>query len=179
MSKVIEELDDASIGDVFEIIKRARYMIVCTVDESERLCVVRKGISELSLPDAMRYYAEVLEKMQESERAEQTAAQTAEEYFNATPTHLKAMCPGCGVPVVLVTPLPPPEVMARPNVKARCVCTCGAFLVPFYEAPQVLAMRMMTIEEIAELPDEVRNRMLHLRRRFAGAEARREQRKEH
>lgn len=169
--KEMDGSNDEQIAEIIGYIKSARHLILTCVDEEQRLIVVRKGIAELELPDAMRHFAGALEEMQREERAAQVV-EAAEQLFESAPPERKALCPGCEAPVVLMTPLPPPEVMRKPNVKARCVCSCGSFLVPYYIGNS-LALRLMSVEEIAETPDEIRNNMLAIRRRMAAAKARR------
>ncbi len=167
--KAIEGETEEQLAQVFDIIRKCRYMILTCIDKADQLVVIRKAIPEQALPDAMRYYADMLEKMQQHEAAEALAATVLE----TTPPDRKSVCPACNAPVILVASLPPPEMMANPDVRARCVCTCGSFLVPYYDESGALALRIMSIEEIAELPDEVRNRMISVRNDLARALAHR------
>jgi hypothetical protein len=54
-----------------------------------------------------------------------------------------------------------------PADRQKVVCNCGAFLCPVWAADGTCSVRLMTIEEVAELPDEVRNRMVAARRELS------------
>lgn len=166
--KPIDGGTEEQLQEVFAHVRNANHMILVCVDNEDRLVVIRKGIAEGEVPNAMRHLAQAIEDIEETERR----AKAAEEFFESAPPDHKAICPGCEAPVILVTPLPPPEVLAQPNVTARCVCNCGSFLVPYY-VDGALALRLMTVEEIADTPDEIRNTMLSHRRRAAAESARR------
>lgn len=67
-------------------------------------------------------------------------------------------CPSCDMDLMF-----PQKIFDPMHARKAVVCQCGSFLTPIIEGTAV-TVRLMTIDEVADLPDDVRNEMLQARR---------------
>lgn len=137
-----------------QMLEGAQMMVMGTIDNSNRLMIGTLGLDKDQIALAFRHIAQHVER--------DHAMQSARERLNAIPTNCKGSCPQCGQLVVLVKDIPE-AMMTTPNHQAICVCACGAFLLPSLDEARQLLLRFLTIEEIAELPDDIRMELIRTR----------------
>jgi hypothetical protein len=158
-----EASNEEQIQEAIAILRRGRYVVLCCIEQDDQLTVIRKGIPEVALPGALRHFAETLAGMMASKAVEEAA----QEVLEATPESAKGRCPSCKQVVVMCSPESDLRALRSGNITQRAVCGCGAFLVPYSLDDGGLGLRIMTMDEVAALPDGSRNQMLSLRKRYA------------
>jgi hypothetical protein len=154
------------IARVSEMLRNGRAMVLGVLSEDQRLVISSMGLDPKRIPEVLRHFAEHVEREEHQQRVA--------EAIQAVPPDRKAECPGCSQNVFVTTPIPPRMLRGDEGTRAICVCTCGAFLVP-YLGDERLQLRFMTEEEIVDLPDEIRNRIVRARREFERLRAQHEQ----
>lgn len=137
---------------VSNLIDSAPIFVGASIDENRHATFSSMGIEPDAIPKLLRKLADHLEQ----------AGRAA--FEDQIPKDRKGYCPACQSPVMLVTPIPEEALQRSENKRAMCVCTCGAFLVPSRAPSGEIGLRLVTLEEIAELPDSIRNDMLRTRR---------------
>lgn len=151
------ETKEALIARVAEIIHGSRVAVMGSVDDSGQLIMTSMGVDPQNIPEILRRFAQHLER--------DAHVEAVRHVVQNMPPDRKGTCPGCEHDVIVTKPIPP-KALARKEGLAVCVCTCGAFLIPYLNDAHQLQLRFMTQEEISELPDEIRNRLVRARREF-------------
>lgn len=147
----------ALIERVVEIIRTSHVLVMGSIDDSQQLVMTSMGVDPNHIPDILRRFAEHLEREAHVEAVRRAVAEM--------PADRKGLCPSCDHEVVVTRPIPP-KALERTEGFAVCVCTCGAFLVPYLNDARELQLRLMTQAEIIDLPDDIRNRLVRTRRDF-------------
>lgn len=154
------------IEQVIKMIRSAKLFVMGTIGPDEHMIVSSMGCKPERVPDVFRMMAAHVEREEHVTRLHQAVEQL--------PNDRKGMCPGCQQCVIVTTPIPLDAIALDSSKRALCVCTCGAFLVPYFDGERRLHLRFMTEAEVIEMPDDVRNQLLRVRRDFERLRAQRE-----
>jgi len=166
-SMVMDTLDEW-IAATVALIRSTEQVLLATVDSDGCLAISTRGFDSRDVPDALRSMANALErdamkarkaKMDEKMELMATAV-AAHKVWAETPAERKALCPACAKPVILMHENIE-EVIGKPSV-----CTCGAFLMTLKNDAGKIDLRLLTSDEIADLPDESRMRLAAARKHF-------------
>lgn len=150
MSETISR--DDLIVRMAELVRDAKVMCMGTVDKAGKLCVTSIGIRHGSIPIILRAFADHVESEQPDELES-----------NEPPrSYPRGVCPCCQRDVA-VDPASH-EAITAPNTYSILVCVCGAFVIPNMVAEGAVQFRLITAEEIAELPDDVRIELIRRRK---------------
>jgi|SRR5262245_952912 len=141
-----------------EMIRAGTLHVSLTVMPDHHVIATSMGIDQRDIPNFLRHSADFVER--ELRRAELQAQR------DAIPAARKCVCPACDNEVALAATIPEEKLNTVSGKRAMCICSCGAFLVPGV-TEGALTLRLCTEEEIAGLPDEVRTRMVRVRRDLA------------
>ena len=129
-------------------------LVMIGVDKSGQVTL---GASGLEGPDVMRLVnhvgASLARKMGIAKRAVMPEGENAKNYIPA------GKCPVCNA-AVHGPPNPPSDVQ-----EYAAVCECGSFLIPNYnDGGKLCGVSLMTLEQVAALPDHVRISLMRLRK---------------
>lgn len=159
------ESRDKLMTQAMELIKNAKFMGMGCVDAQGTLKLASIGVPYEELSSMLRSFADHIDRDAEKIK-EQTKRRVIQECIENLPADRRGKCPGCAETVVLTKPIPPTILQRREGNTPICVCTCGAFLAPWLDDAQTLQLRFLTIEEVAELPDEMRNQLIRARNKL-------------
>lgn len=157
-----DETREQMLERVYKMIREARIFVVAAVGRDDRLAISSLGVSTGRIPEILRDFADHID----GEHRESVADKMLEQL----PPDRKATCPCCAHQVFVTREIPG-RMMAIGH--AMCVCMCGAFLVPSRGESGSLLLRLVTDEEIAALPDQIRNDMIRTRRELEDARSKR------
>jgi hypothetical protein len=135
---------------------RFQALLMIGLDEGDRITL---GGAGLDPRDTVRLLHETLIKLCRKHRIEVPREMVMPAGDDGRGYVFAGKCPVCTVNV-----LGPPQ---RPDEPETCaaVCECGSFLRPLYnERGELGGVAVLTLEEVAELPDHVRISLIRLRR---------------
>lgn len=147
------ELDADELERIIDTLRNTLQFVLVGINETGRLFTVSRGVADDEIPDALVYFSGILIRRRgQQQQADEIASLSDKDRFR---------CPVCNDHIYVKG-----DIRAHMKAKAGigCVCVCGSFLVPYLDSMSDLCMRIMTIDEIAALPDHTRNRMLAARR---------------
>lgn len=157
-----DETREQMLESVYKLIREARIFVVAAVGSDDKLAISSLGVSTRRIPEMLRDFADHIDRDHRQS--------FGLEILDQLPPDRKATCPCCSHEVFVTREIPG-EFMASGH--AMCICMCGAFLVPSRGECGSLLLRLVTDEEIAELPDQVRNDMIRTRRQLEDARPKR------
>lgn len=155
-TEATDDESDADVGGPLSALARllrdtfdAKGMMLLMLDRDNDIALGTSGFNPASLPSMLAFVRKIVIARN---RGQQPMNVNRDDIVHA------GNCPSCSVG--LMFPREPFQQAAAKYV----VCQCGSFLVPVVEVDKPVTMRCLTIEEVAELPDEVRCNLLRGRR---------------
>jgi hypothetical protein len=156
--------------EIMQELQSARHFVIAYTTADDKLITRSRGIRSGYVAAALRDFAESIEQSTNPETKPDAAIREvfvkkiAQELFNSLPAHQRGHCPACGDEAMLSREISKEQLL---NPATRFVCTCGAFLSATLDDAGALQMRVLTLEEVGELPDSIRIALVHMRERLA------------
>jgi hypothetical protein len=128
-------------------IRQAEVCVLSMRLPNKEIAVFSCGIPRGLVAKALTYFAEHIHNEDEENEA------LAQELVKLIDDDRKGTCPACDVTVILA------KRIKEGQSDAALVCQCGSFLIPTLR-DGTLQLRLMTLDEVVALRDEVRIEML-------------------
>ena len=138
------EIIAEAVADVLS----AQHFMVVTMDKEGETSMTLAGLRPDQLVDFLQTLATYVTVHLSREGAQDAL-------FSGVPAERKSHCPSCNEQVLVTRAIPEESFDPASKRSALCVCTCGAFLVPFNGGSGELLMRLMQEAEIADFASHV------------------------
>ena len=153
MNRSTEEKEtDGPLSRIARLLKEkldAKGIMIVMLDDENDIGIGTNGFAPEQLPTMLRFLSKVVRARLDGHKPIHVRD---EDIVNA------GECPSCNVGLMF------PRGPFMESKNKYVVCQCGSFLIPVIAADSTVSVRCLTIDEVAELPDEIRNNLLRSRR---------------